>query len=136
MALTRFASKELGWLPKLVAITDTVEVDQQAGLRSLFSKELENPDQTVVFETDTSQMEERLYERWPKPTGAKYDRLFSPAFVIGSRLDSEFAESIKAGHLSVSFPISNRFVLSRGYAGYRGALHLVEDIFSVLVAKR
>jgi nitrogenase molybdenum-iron protein beta chain len=136
VALTNFAAKELGWLPKLVAITDTVETDQHAELRSLFSKDLENPEETVVFETDTSQMEHRLYERWPKPTGGKYDRPFSPAFVIGSRLDSEFAEKIKAGHLSVSYPISNRFVLSRGYAGYRGALHLTEDIFSVLVAKR
>jgi nitrogenase molybdenum-iron protein beta chain len=81
-------------------------------------------------------METRLYERWPKPTGAKYDRPFSPAFVIGSRLDSEFADNIKAAHLAVTFPISNRFVLSRGYAGYHGALHLTEDLFSQLVAKR
>lgn len=136
VALTSFASNELGWLPKLVAITDTVEDDRKEDLKALFAKDLANPDETVVFETDTSQMQERLYERWPKPTGGKYDRPFSPAFVIGSRLDSEFAENIKAGHLSVSYPISNRFVLSRGYAGYRGALHLTEDIFSVLVAKR
>ena len=136
VALTSFASNELGWLPKLIAITDTVEDDRKEDLKALFAKDLANPDETVVFETDTSQMQERLYERWPKPTGGKYDRPFSPAFVIGSRLDSEFAENIKAGHLSVSYPISNRFVLSRGYAGYRGALHLTEDIFSVLVAKR
>lgn len=136
VALTKFASKELGWLPKLVAITDTVEDDQKDQLKALFNDDLENPDETVAFETDTIQMQERLYERWPKPTGGKYDRPFSPAFVIGSRLDSEFAENIKAGHLSVSYPISNRFVLNRGYAGYRGALHLTEDIFSVLVAKR
>lgn len=136
VALTSFASKELGWLPKLVAITDTVEADQQDAVISRFSHDLEHPHATVVFEADTSQMEERLYERWPKPNGGKYDRPFSPAFVIGSRLDSEFAERIKAGHLSVTFPISNRFVLSRSYAGYRGALQLTEDIFSVLVAKR
>jgi nitrogenase molybdenum-iron protein beta chain len=105
-------------------------------LRSRFSEFLENPEKTVVFETDNSQMQVRLHERWPQSGGGKYDRPFSPAFIIGSRLDSEFAENIKAGHLSVSYPISNRFVLNRGYAGYHGALHLTEDIFSVLVAKR
>jgi len=136
VALTRFATHELGWLPKLVAITDTVEDDRKPALLDRFRGDLANPDNTVVFETDSSVMADRLYERWPKPDGSKYSRPFSPAFVIGSRLDSEFAETIKAGHLSVSYPISNRFVLNRGYAGYHGALHLVEDIFSVLVAKR
>jgi nitrogenase molybdenum-iron protein beta chain len=136
VALTKFASQELGWLPELVAITDTVFDDQKSTLRARFAKDLADPDQTVVFETDTSVIKDHLHERWPQTNGSKYARPFSPAFVIGSRLDSEFAESIKAGHLSVSYPISNRFVLNRGYAGYRGALHLVEDIFSVLVAKR
>lgn len=136
VALTRFASKELGWLPKLVAITDTVENDRKQALINRFTGDLADPGATVVFETDSSRMPERLYERWPKPDGSKYSRAFSPAFVIGSRLDAEFAEKIKAGHLSVSYPVSNRFVLNRGYAGYHGALHLVEDIFSVLVAKR
>ena len=101
-----------------------------------FTGGLADPKGTVVFEADTSQISTRLFERWPKPDGSKYYQPFSPAFVIGSRLDREFAESIGAGHLSVTYPISNRCVLNRGYAGYRGALHLVEDVISALVVNR
>jgi nitrogenase molybdenum-iron protein beta chain len=136
VALTRFAATELGWLPTLVAITDPTETEARPALLDRFAGSLDDPQASVVFETDASQIATHLYERWPKPNGGKYDRPFGPAFVIGSRLDKEFADDIKAGHLSVTFPISNRFVLNRGYAGYHGALHLTEDIFSVLVANR
>jgi nitrogenase molybdenum-iron protein beta chain len=136
IALARFASTELGWLPTLVAITDPTEEEAKPALVARFAGSLDDPQASVVFETDASQISGHLYERWPKPDGGKYSRPFGPAFVIGSRLDKEFADDIKAGHLSVTFPISNRFVLNRGYAGYHGALHLTEDIFSVLVANR
>ncbi|HEY6007033.1 MAG TPA: nitrogenase component 1 [Geobacteraceae bacterium] len=136
VALSRFASQELGWLPTLVAVTDPLEDEEKPALLERFAGGLANPEESVAFETDASQISARLFERWPKPDGSKYYRPFTPAFVIGSRLDKEFADSIGAGHLSVSYPISNRFVLNRGYAGYHGALHLTEDIFSVLVANR
>ena len=136
VALTRFAATELGWLPTLVAVTDPTEDEAKPALLARFAGSLDDPAASVVFETDASQVAKHLWERWPKPAGGKYDRPFSPAFVIGSRLDKEFADDIKAGHLSVTFPISNRFVLNRSYAGYHGALHLTEDIFSVLVANR
>jgi len=136
VALTRFAVKELGWLPTLVAITDPIEDDKKPPFLDLFEGILDNPKATVVYETDASQVSKHLFKRWPQSDGGKYSRPFSPSFVIGSRLDKDFADSIKAGHLSVAYPISNRFVLNRAYAGYTGALHLVEDIFSVLVANR
>lgn len=136
VSLASFATHELGWIPKLVAVTDPTDLEDRPAVVERFTDKLDNPEATVVFETDTSQMSARLFERWPKPDGSKYYQPFSPAFVIGSRLDREFAESINAGHLSVTYPISNRLVLNRGYAGFRGALHLVEDVISVLVVNR
>jgi nitrogenase molybdenum-iron protein beta chain len=136
VALARFATHELGWLPKLVAVTDPTDEEDRPAIVQRFAGGLADHEEAVVFETDTSQISTRLFERWPKPDGSKYYRPFSPAFVIGSRLDRDFADSIGAGHLSVTYPISNRFVLNRGYAGYHGALHLVEDVFSVLVVNR
>ncbi|MBJ6724332.1 nitrogenase component 1 [Geomesophilobacter sediminis] len=136
VALSRFAQHELGWVTSLVAVTDPTDPEDRPSVLRRFEGGLPDPERTVAFETDTSQVSARLFERWPKPDGSRYYRPFSPAFVIGSRLDKDFADSIGAGHLSVSYPISNRFVLNRGYAGYTGALHLVEDVFSVLVAKR
>jgi len=136
LALSRFAEQELGWLPKLVAITDPLNEDQQPAIRERFLHTLADSGKSVVFETDTSQISKRLYEKWPQPDGTRYYRPFSPAFVIGSRLDKDFADKIGAGHLSVSYPISNRVVLSRGYAGFKGGLNLIEDILSVVLQAR
>ncbi|WP_201779688.1 hypothetical protein [Oxobacter pfennigii] len=43
---------------------------------------------------------------------------------------------INAPHLSISFPVSNRTVLSRGYTGFAGGLTLIEDLLSAAVAAR
>ena len=119
-----------------MAVTDPLHEDQQPAVRGWFDKNLAAKDEALVFETDTSQISKRLFEKWPKPDGSRYYRPFSPAFVLGSRLDKDFADSIGAGHLSISYPISNRVVLSRGYAGFRGGLNLIEDILSVVLSNR
>jgi nitrogenase molybdenum-iron protein beta chain len=136
LALTNFARHELGWLPKLVAVTDPLRDEEKPEILERFTEVLPEADNIVAFETDTSQIVTRLFERWPRPDGSKYYRPFSPAFVIGSRLDKDFADSIGAHHLSVSYPISNRVVLGRGYAGFRGGLLLIEDILSVVLGAR
>lgn len=135
-ALTRFVTLELGWLPELVVVTEQAEQIEREGIRARFAAFLDDPARTVVFEGDTSRIPGHLKERWPGPNGSKYYQAFSPAFVLGSRLDRDFAEGIGAGHLAVSYPVSNRVALTRGYAGYAGALTLVEDIFSVILAGR
>ena len=135
-ALTRFVTQELGWITELAVITDQIDERDRDPLVSRFNGFVENPETTVVFETDTSRIPEHLSKRWPRPSGERYYHGFEPAFVLGSRLDREFAESIGAGHLSVTYPVSNRVILNRGYAGYNGALALVEDIYSVILAAR
>jgi nitrogenase molybdenum-iron protein beta chain len=136
ISLTKFVKNELGWLPHLVAVTDQASEEQRLDIVDRFKGVLDAPEQTVVFETDTSQVSDLLFQRWPRPDGSRFYRSFSPAFVLGSRLDKDFADSIGAGHLSVSYPVSNRVVLNRGYAGYRGALHLVEDIYTSVLSAR
>jgi len=136
LALTNFAVKELGWIPYLVVITDEVTEDQHEGIRKLFEGTIAAPGETVAFQTDTSLVPDLLFERWPRPDGSLYYRLFSPAFILGSRLDKDFADSIGAGFLAVSYPVSNRVVLNRGYAGYHGGLHLTEDIYTAILQAR
>jgi len=135
-ALTRFVTQELGWIPGLVVITDQLLDDQKPGIVDRFVDSIDSPEKTVVFETDTSLVAEHLAKRWPRPDGSKYYEPFSPAFVIGSRLDRDFADSIRAGFLSATYPVSNRPILDREYAGYRGALRLVEDIYAALLNNR
>ena len=48
----------------------------------------------------------------------------------------ELADEFGFTLLPVSFPVTNRIVLNRGYAGPRGGLTLAEDILGALVAGR
>ena len=135
-ALTEFAFRELGWLPELVVITDILNDDQAEQVSGGFAALLPELAGKLVYETNTSQVIEHFRKAWPTISGKRYQREFSPAFVLGSTLDKDFADQIKAGHLAVSYPVTSRQVLNRGYAGYKGGLTLVEDIFSNLLSLR
>ena len=135
-AVTRFMSDDLGWLPELVVFTDQLNDDQKEILETETVRLASGLKPRVVFETDTSEVLRYLNELYPKAGSGKYIRTFTPAFVVGSSLDRELAQSIGAAHLSLSFPVANRVVLDRGYSGYRGGLRLAEDLLSAAVAAR
>ncbi len=135
-AVTRFLSDDLGWLPELVVFTDQLNEDQKDLLKKISENLASGLKPRVVYETDTSEVIRYLNELYPKVDSGKYTRSFSPAFVAGSSLDRELAQSIGAAHLSISFPVANRAVLDRGYTGYKGGLRLVEDLLSSAVAGR
>jgi nitrogenase molybdenum-iron protein beta chain len=136
-ALTRFLADDLGWLPKLTVITDPIEDEYE---RELIGGKLARLDSgyttTVVWETDASEIRKRLLEITGGNRGQHYYDSFSPAFVIGSSHERVLARDLGAGHLTVSFPVSDRVVLDRGYAGFEGSLTLIEDLFSVIVKER
>jgi nitrogenase molybdenum-iron protein beta chain len=135
-SLTKFLSDDLGWIPELAVCTDEPKEELAEIVAGRFTGLESGLRPSFVFETDGSEIVRHLNERWPASRGERYYNAFSPAFVVGSSLDRELAASIGAGHLSVSFPIVNRAVLDRSYAGYRGGLHLVEDLSGAIVAGR
>ncbi len=136
-AISRFLADDIGWLPDLVVITDQLSDFEQEKVAKRFENYRSGIKPHVFFDTDTSHVARHLKELWPDPPDDDhYHDSFDPAFVIGSSLDREFAESIQALHLSVSYPIANRMIINRGYAGYEGGLNLLEDIFTQLVACR
>ncbi|HWP96090.1 MAG TPA: nitrogenase component 1 [Syntrophomonadaceae bacterium] len=134
VAITRFLSDDLGWLPELVVFTDQLNESQEKSLgeRTIHLESGLTP--KVVFETDTSEIIRHL-EFLGNPSG-KYNNPLSPAFVVGSSLDRELAQKIGAPHLSVSFPVANRAIIDRSYTGYRGGLRLMEDLLSAIIAGR
>jgi nitrogenase molybdenum-iron protein beta chain len=135
-ALARFAADDLGWLPELVVITDILTEEEQQLVASRFNDFTSGIKPKVVFDTDTCNVIKHLNSAWPRNKNDRYYDSFSPAFVFGSSLDRDFAETIGATHLTVSYPISNRVVLDRAYLGYSGALRLTEDVFGLLVSGR
>lgn len=120
IALNKFLVNEFGWIPSLALISDEVPEDY----RDLIQRELKfentiSPE--VVFESDSYKIWNTLEKE-------------SPEFIFGSSLDKDFAAKIGATKLSIAFPITDRIVLDRGYAGYRGAINLLEDALSGIVA--
>jgi len=54
--------------------------------------------------------------------------------LLASSMEKGFAEDAQVPiYLSISFPIYDRLILERSYAGYHGGLALVEDIVSKYV---
>ena len=135
-ALTRFLADDLGWLPELTVCTDPLGEEERQrltdGLATLASGYRAN----LVFETDASQVIHHLRKKWPAGNGATYQNTFAPAFVVGSSLERELAQTLGAGHLSVTFPVANRAIIDRGYTGFRGGLRLTEDLISSIVGGR
>ena len=134
-ALPRFLVHDLGWLCELVVHTDPLPTDQQEQLRQRQNAIVERLRPNVVFETDTNKIQSHVEGLRPKGA-TKYNDVLSPAFVLGSSLDRPAATAIGAAHLSISFPVANRAILDRGYAGFSGGLRLTEDLLSAIVAAR
>jgi len=135
-ALTRFLADDLGWLPEVVVITDILNAEQKDRVLKNFDNYESQVRPEVFFDTDTSGVGKHISSHWPKSRGQRYYDSFSPAFLLGSAFDRDVSEKLGIPHLSVSYPISNRIVLDRAYAGYSGALTLTEDILGSLVGSR
>jgi len=138
VSLTRFLADDVGWLPEIVGITDILEEEQQEQIAGQLSSLASGLSPEVIFHTDGSVIADAARTHWRKkqPLAGKYTNPLNPSFVIGSALDRELAKDLGAGHLSVSFPVANRAVISRGYAGYNGGLTLIEDLISTIIIGR
>ncbi len=135
-SITGFLADDLGWLPEITVITEFHDEEKYKKISGYLDNLSSGYKTNVVFETDASEIQYHLSRYWPKFKGQSFYDAFSPAFVIGSHLEREFAKKIGAAHLTVTYPVGNRVVLSRGYTGYEGSLCLIEDLFSVIVADR
>jgi nitrogenase molybdenum-iron protein beta chain len=133
-ALTEFLSEDLGWLPELTVVTSDLADEERLRIDEAAAALTYTPD--VVYETDPTERKKHFRKREPRKSDSMYQDIFSPGFVIGSHLEREFATDIGAGHLTVSYPVGNRIVMNRGYAGFDGSLTLIEDILSVIAAQR
>lgn len=120
IALNKFLVNDFGWIPSLAVISDDISgiyreyiINELKGINSI------TPD--IVFESDSGKIWDAVEKE-------------APNYIFGSSLDKDLAGKIGATNLSISFPITDRVVLDRCYAGYKGALSLIEDTLSEIVA--
>ena len=134
--LSRFATDELGWLPVLTVVTDFLENHHKADLEKRFLNWESGLQPAVRFDTDAASVRHYLKEIWPKDHNSRYFDALGPGFILGSVIEKDLADEFQFGFLPVTFPVTNRVIFNRSYAGFRGGLTLTEDILGVLVAGR
>jgi nitrogenase molybdenum-iron protein beta chain len=135
-ALTRFLSDELGWLPELAVVTDLLDEKQRKTVGAQFGNYHSGVEPHVYFDSDASSVKRYLREVWPRNRGGRYYDSFSPAVIVGSAFERDIAQEFGWPLVPVTFPLTNRCVMNRAYAGFTGGLSLTEDIISYLVAGR
>ena len=135
-AVTRFLAEDLGWLPELAIVTDPLRPEQEEQVRGRFEGFRSGLAPEVVFDPNGNNVSKHINRHWPQSNGQRYYEGFNPGFLIGSVMERDVAEQFKVPLLSVSYPITNRVVLNRAYAGYKGGLTLAEDVISLVVAHR
>lgn len=135
-SITKFLYEDLGWIPKVLVITDELDNNQKNILNKRFENIKGFKDFKLIYETGTLKVHENLIEIIDTNESEKYKDAISPLFILGSSWEKDLAEKFSAKILSVSYPILNRAILDRGYAGYNGGLHLVEDILNVIFMGR
>jgi nitrogenase molybdenum-iron protein beta chain len=121
LSLAGFLSGVLGLLPGIVVITDNPPVSLRDEITTEIRKFSVDDLPVISFSSDFGEISDIL------DTG-------SPELIIGSNLEAEAAVRLQVPLLQISFPVVNRIVLNRGYAGYRGAVNLIEDLGSVLLS--
>lgn len=119
IGITKYLTNEIGYLADIVIITDNPPEEA----RDEIIKELtQNLDSTVkpdiIFEIDSYKIRQNLKDR-------NFIALFA------SSLEKHIAEEdFGAIQVSIAFPVYDRLILDRNYAGYRGGLNLMEDFIS------
>lgn len=118
-----FLGGSLGLLPRTLVVTDNPPDAVREALGARLQAILPGYGTTVLFSEDHAEIAAALAQ-----SGA--------GVVLGSSLEQQGAAGLGVPFLPVSFPLADRIVLERGYAGYRGATALLEDLGSVLLAGR
>jgi len=124
LAITKFLINDLGLLPERQFITDGVSPEYQDIIRKEFENFGDGIKAEVVFTNDGGLVQEQI----------RKIKFRSRPLILGSAWEKVLADEVKGYQLSISMPISDRMILNRTYVGYEGALRLVEDIYSLVLA--
>ncbi|HEX9063174.1 MAG TPA: nitrogenase component 1 [Clostridia bacterium] len=123
IGISKFLINDLGLLPGIQFVTDNTPFEYRAGIEKEFKGFVDDIEAEAVFTNDGGQVRDTL----------RNAKLRGKPLILGSGWDRVLARELNGYQLSISTPVSDRMVLSRGYAGFEGALRLTEDIYSVIL---
>lgn len=123
LAITKFLVNQLGLIPVKQIITENPPEEY----RDIISKEFENIAEDVsvtpLYLEDGYLVEQALINSEEKPS-----------IILGTTWDRDAAKQLGGNVVEIGFPASYEVVLSRTNVGYRGALSLIEKIFTVAIS--
>ena len=124
LGTTGFLVNELGFVPEGLFVTDDPPRRHQQAIREAAAGLLGDPedgDPTVHFEIDGRTIQDGIRDRLAGST---------KALILGSTWEDQLARDTGNLGLHISLPIINDVIVDRSYAGYRGGLRLMEDVYT------
>jgi nitrogenase molybdenum-iron protein beta chain len=124
LAITKFIVNQLGLTPGRQIITENPPDEFRDAIRAEFRNIAEDVTAEVEFEEDGYFIHKRVQET---------DFSNHTPVVFGTTWEGELAKNVKGVLVEVGYPSTDEVVLSRSYIGYRGALTLLEKIYTTVV---
>ena len=126
LALNKFLVNQLGLIPALQIITDCTPEKYREAIGEQYKHLAEDVSAEVEFAEDGYIVGKLLRE-------GQYGH--KPPIIFGTTWERDIAKELKGHIVEVSYPVSYDVVLNKTYIGYRGALTLLETIFTTAISK-
>jgi len=122
VGITRYLANDFSFTPILVVISEPIfrQEDKDRILEQINDMEYAVPPK-VVFASDQYEINQAILNEEKEIT-----------LLIGSSNDREVALEKDMQFILASFPMSERLIFNRTYAGYRGSLTFTEDLYDNL----
>ncbi|MGN0728323.1 nitrogenase component 1 [Treponema sp.] len=122
IGLARYLANDYSFSPVLVVITENIfrAEDKERILGEINSLEYAKPPK-VVFSSDQWEINQAILNEPEEIT-----------LLVGSTNEKEIALEKNIQFLNATFPLNDRLVFNRTYAGYRGSLTFTEDLYDNL----
>lgn len=115
--LAGFLFRPLGLLPAKIIVTDPLNSGQRAAVERELREAVPFDAVEIIFEGDGARIRQLLLSGGIE-------------LVLGSSIEEGAARAADLPFVPVSFPISDRVVLAKGFAGYTGAIAFLEELGS------
>ena len=126
LALTKFLVTQLGLIPARQIVTEDPPDEHREAIRAQFRAIDHDVSVEVEFDEDSFVIHDKIRST---DFGQK------PPIIFGTTWERDLVKELKGTLVEVGFPASYEVVLSRSYVGYRGALALLERIYTTVVSR-
>ena len=126
LALTKFLVNQLGLIPSSQIITENTPDEYKDGIREEYRRIADDVTAGVDFVEDGYTVGKILEET---------DFGHKPPIIFATTWDRDVTKKIGGYIVEVGFPASYEVVNARSYVGYKGALNLLEKIFTTVIGR-